>query len=212
MSDNKQQTQSRFLLASMLAMMVFFGWSYFFVPKKPVQDNANTAQVVDNKALTATPEIAQNPVSQTQPIVSTPDETANKTITIKTPLYQVKLDSKGALATSWILIKNKSSKGETLLFADGSTENEKKPLELIAPESLNRNPREIPFRLATGDASVDNFINERNYNVSVNEEIVELDENQTKQIDYVLRDEANGLEVTKTFIFNADSYVSDLQV
>ena len=212
MSDNKQQTQSRFLLASMLAMMVFFGWSYFFVPKKPVQDNANTAQVVDNKALTATPEIAQNPINQTQPIVSTPDETANKTITIKTPLYQVKLDSKGALATSWILIKNKSSKGETLLFADGSTENEKKPLELIAPESINRSPREIPFRLATGDANVDNFINERNYNVSVSEETVELGENQTKQIDYVLKDEANGLEVTKSFIFNADSYVSDLQV
>jgi len=212
MSDNKQHTQSRFLLAALLSMTVFFGWSYFFVPKKTDQNNANTAQVVDNTITTPTPEIAQNPVNQSQTVVSTPDTTANKTITIKTPLYQVKLDNKGALATSWILIKNKSPKGETLLFADGSTENEKKPLELIAPESLNRNPREIPFRLATGDPNIDNFINERNYTVSANEEIVELGENQTKQIDYVLRDEASGLEVTKTFIFNADSYVSDLQV
>jgi YidC/Oxa1 family membrane protein insertase len=196
----------------MLAMAVFFGWSYFFVPKKPVQDNVNTAQAVVNNTVAPTPEIAQNPGNQPQTVVSTPDTTPNKTITIKTPLYQVKLDSKGALATSWILIKNKSPKGETLLFADGSTENEKKPLELIAPESLNRNPREIPFRLATGDPNIDNFINERNYNISVNEEIVELSENQTKQIDYVLRDEASGLEVAKSFVFNADSYVSDLQV
>ena len=213
MSDNKQQSQSRFLLAALLSMTVFFGWSYFFVPKKPIQDNANTAQTADSNAVTTpAPEIAQNPANQTQPVASTPDETVNKTITIKTPLYQVKLDSKGALATSWILIKNKSPKGETLLFADGSTEGEKKPLELIAPESLNRNPREIPFRLATGDSNIDNFINERNYQVSLDEEIVELGENQTKQIDYVLRDEASGLEVAKSFVFNADSYVSDLQV
>jgi YidC/Oxa1 family membrane protein insertase len=213
MSDNKQQSQSRFLLAALLSMTVFFGWSYFFVPKKPIQDNANTAQTADSNAVTTpAPEIAQNPANQTQLVASTPDETVNKTITIKTPLYQVKLDSKGALATSWILIKNKSPKGETLLFADGSTEGEKKPLELIAPESLNRNPREIPFRLATGDSNIDNFINERNYQVSLDEEIVELGENQTKQIDYVLRDEASGLEVAKSFVFNADSYVSDLQV
>jgi YidC/Oxa1 family membrane protein insertase len=212
MSDNKEQTQSRFLLAALLSMAVFFGWSYFFVPKKPVQDNANTAQVAGNATTAPTPEIAQNPVNQSQPFVSTTDATANKTITIKSPLYQVKLDSKGALATSWVLLKNKSQKGEKLLFADGSTESDKKPLELIAPESLNRNPREIPFRLATGDQNIDAFINERNYTVSVNEEIIELGEGQTKQIDYVLKDEANGLEVTKSFIFNADSYVSDLQV
>ncbi len=212
MSDSKQQTQSRFLLAALLSMSVFFGWSYFFVPKKPVQDNANTAQAVVNNTVTATPEIPQIPVNQTQTVASTPDDTANKTITIKTPLYQVKLDSKGAVATSWVLLKNKSQKGEKLLFADGSTEDGKKPLELISPQGLNSTPREIPFRLSTGDQNIDNFINERNYQVSVNDEIVELGENQTKQIDYVLRDETSGLEVTKSFIFNADSYVSDLQV
>ncbi len=193
-------------------MAVFFGWSYFFAPKKPLQDNANTAQVVDNNAATPTPEIAQNPINQNQALVSTPDATANKSITIKTPLYQVKLDSKGALATSWVLIKNVSPKGEKLLFADGSTDGDKKPLELISPEGLNRTPREIPFRLSTGDQNTDNFINERNYQVSVNEESVELSDGQSKQIDYVLRDEANGLEVTKSFVFHADSYVTDLQI
>ncbi len=212
MSDNKQQTQSRFLLAALLSMAVFFGWSYFFVPKKPAQDNANTAQVVDNNAVTATPEIARNPVNQTQAVVSTPDDTANKTITIKTPLYQVKLDSKGALATSWILLKNVSSEGEKLLFADGSTEENKKPLELISPEGLSRTPREIPFRLSTGDPNLDAFLNQRNYQVSVNEENVELSNGQSKQIDYVLTDKASGLDVTKSFVFHANSYVTDLQV
>ena len=210
MADSKQQTQFRFILAAMLSMAFLFGWTYFFPTKRTDQTNTNTAQVVANA--TPAPEIIQNQTSQAPSVASTSDETPNKEITIKTPLYQVKLDSKGAVATSWILIKNKSPKGEKLLFADGASEGVQKPLELIAPESLNRSPREVPFRLATGDPNTDNFINERNYNVSVNEENVELGEGQTKQIDYVLRDEASGLEVTKIFIFNADSYVSDLQV
>jgi YidC/Oxa1 family membrane protein insertase len=211
MSENKQQTQSRFLLAALLSMTVFFGWSYFFAPKKPVQDNGNNAQVVENNTTTATPEIAQNPVVN-QTVATTPDDTPNKTVTIKTPLYQVKLDSKGALATSWVLVKNVSSKGEKPLFADGSNEAEKKPLELISPEGLNRSPREIPFRLSTGDQNTDGIINERNYQVSVNDENIDLSSGQSKQVDYVLRDEANNLEVTKSFIFHADSYVTDLQI
>ena len=210
MADSKQQTQFRFILAATLSMAVLFGWTYFFPTKRTEQTNTNTAQIVVNA--TPTPETVQNRTPQTPFVASTSDETPNKGITIKTPLYQAKLDSKGAVATSWVLIKNKSSKGENLLFADGATEGEQKPLELISPESLNRSPREVPFRLATGDPNIDNFINDRNYNVSVNEENVELGEGQTKQVDYVLRDEASGLEVTKSFIFNADSYVTDLQV
>jgi YidC/Oxa1 family membrane protein insertase len=210
MSDNKQSTQFRFLLAATLSMAVLFGWTYFFPSKKTEQTNANTAQVVITA--TPTPEIQQSQLPQQQIIASAPDNSPSKEITIKTPLYQVKLDSKGAVATSWILIKNKSPKGEKLLFADGANEGEQKPLELISPEGLARNPREVPFRLSTGDQNIDNFINERNYQVSVSEENIDLNEGQTKQIDYILRDEANGLEITKSFVFNADSYVTDLQI
>jgi YidC/Oxa1 family membrane protein insertase len=213
MTENKQSNQSRFLLAALLSMTVLFGWQYFFAPKKPQIDNANTAQVAANTTVTATPETQQNlSVQQQQTVASTPDNLPNKSVIIKTPLYEVKLDSKGALATSWILVKNVSEKGETLLFADGSNEGDKKPLELISPEGLKRSPREIPFRLLTGDLNIDNSINERNYQVSVSEEMVELSNGQSKQIDYVLKDEANGLEVTKSFIFHADTYLTDLQV
>jgi YidC/Oxa1 family membrane protein insertase len=210
MSDNTQSTQSRFLLAAVLSMAVLFGWTYFFPAKKTDQTNTNTAQTVANTAVTPNPEIQSNqPVQQT--VASTPDNTPNKGITIKTPLYQVKLDSKGALATSWILLKNSSPKGEKNLYADGSNDSNQKPLELISQKSLEQSPRQIPFRLATGDQNADNLINERNYQVSVNNEVIELNEGQTK-IDYVLKDEASGLEVTKTFTFTADSYVTDLQI
>jgi YidC/Oxa1 family membrane protein insertase len=77
---------------------------------------------------------------------------------------------------------------------------------------LESNPREFPFRLVTGDPALDTFINDRNYQVSVNEDNVELKGGDTKQVDYVLKDEASGLEVVKTFIFHADNYLTDLQI
>ncbi len=213
MADNKQSTQFRFLLAATLSLLVLFGWSYFFPSKKPIdQANTNTAQVSNANTNAPVPESQPTQTVQTPVVAATTDDAPNKTITIKTPLYQVKLDSKGAVATSWIIFKNKSSKGEKMLYADGSTETDKKPLELVSPEGLNQNPRQVPFRLSTGDQNIDNFINERNYSVSVNEENIELAEGQSKPVDFVLRDEANGLEVTKSFVFNADSYVSDLKL
>ncbi len=214
MSDFKQSSQSRFLMAALLSMLVFYGYSYFFLPKRAATDNANTAQAV----VTATPESTTatpvQPPSQTQIADSTPDATPSKIITIKTPLYEVKLDSKGALASSWILLKNVSTQNPQgkPLFADGSNKENEKPLELISEEARNRNPRELPFRLATGDQNLDSFVNQRNYQISSAEENIEIPAGQTKQIDFVLKDEASGVEATKTFVFSADSYVTDLKV
>ncbi len=215
MSDNKQNTQLRFFLAVTLSMAFFFGWQYFFAPKKPVTDDAYTAQTV----ATATPAGETQPAQpqQVQPqqtIAETPDATLSKEITVKTPRYQVKLDSKGAVATSWILLKNVSERNPDgkPLYADGSNKENEKPLELIPQEALNHNPRLLPFRLSTGDANLDAYLNQRNYQVSVNQDNLDIAEGQTQKVDFVLRDEANGIEVTKSFNFSADSYLTDLQI
>lgn len=210
MDNSKQQNQTRFLLAAVLSMAVLFGWTYFFAPKKPVE-NANTAIVVDSAA-TPSPEAA-SPQQQAAPaIAQMTDNMPNKQITITSPLYEVKLDSKGALATSWILLKDKSPQGEKPLFADGSNENNQKPLQLISQESLSRNPREIPFRLSTDDQALNDLLNNRNYQISVNEDNITLNAGEEKQIDFVLTDQSTGIEATKSFIFRADSYLTDLGV
>lgn len=214
MDNSKQSNQLRFFLAAALSMAVLFGWSYFFAPKKPVTDNANTAQVENtNSSQTAQNEPTQNAPAPTQPVeVAAADNVPAKTVTIKSSLYEVKIDSKGALATSWILLKNKNTQIDAPLFADGSNESIQKPLQLISQESLSRNPREIPFRLSTGDQNLDNLLNNRNYQISAAEETIELGAGQEKQIDFIFRDEASGIEAVKTFIFRADSYVSDLNL
>jgi len=211
MADNKQSTQFRFLIAATLSMAVLFGWTYFFPTKKIEQTNSNTAQVVADNATTPVPQIQQNqPVQLQNPAVAS-DTLPNRQITIKTPLYQVTFDSKGALATSWVLLKNVSKQGDYLVFADGSTEGSQKPLELISQEALSRSPRDIPFRLATDDQNLNVVLNERNYQISASENAITLEAGQEKQVDFTLTD-ASGVAITKSFLFRADSYVTDLGV
>ncbi len=199
------------MIAATLSMAVLFGWTYFFPTKKIEQTNSNTAQVVADNAATPIPQTqpAQSVQPQNAAVVS--DNLPSRQIIIKTPLYQAKLDSKGALATSWVLLKNISEQGDYPVFADGSTADNQKPLELISEESLKRSPREIPFRLATDDQNLNAVLNERNYQISAGEDAITLENGQERQIDFTLTD-ASGIEVTKSFVFRADSYVADLSV
>ena len=211
MSDNKQSSQFRFLLAATLSLAVLFGWTYLFPTKKIEQTNSNTAQVVADNAATPTPQTQPAQTTQQPVPASVADNTPPRTVTIKTPLYQVTLDSKGALATSWILLKNQSKQGEYPIYADGSNGANQKPLELISQEALNRSPREVPFRLLTGDQNLNAVLNDRNYQISVNEDAITLEAGQERQIDFTLTD-GNGIEVTKSFLFRADNYIADLGV
>ena len=195
-------------------MIVLFGWSYFFNPSKPV-DNSNAVSSANANANTsvaqATPTPSVQPQPQTPTVAAVPDTTPGRTITIKSPLYEVTLDSKGAVAISWILLKNKSPMGEYPVYADGSTGDEKKPLQLISKRALEQNPREVPFRLSTADPNVTSFLNERNYQISAPEESVTLADGEEKKVEFTLTGE-NGIEVKKTFVFRGGSYIADLAV
>jgi YidC/Oxa1 family membrane protein insertase len=213
-NSNNQGNQSRFLIAAVLSMLVLLGWSYFYTPRKPPADesNSNTAANTNTApAPTAQQTAAPSPQPAQQLAVSTSDVVPNRTITIRTPLYEVKLDSRGALATSWIILQNRSPKEERPVYGDGSTGSNKKPLQLISEQALASNPRQIPFRLATDDANINSMVNERNYQASEPGDTVELAAGQEKQIDFTLTD-ASGVSVTKSFVFRAENYVADLAV
>lgn len=194
-------------------MAILFGWQYFFAPKPPPAGDANAnANIAANTAQPAAPQpapTAQAPQPTTAEV--TPDTTPNRTITIKSPLYEVTLDSKGGVATSWIILKNLSPKNDFPVHADGSHNGDQKPLQLISEEALKRNPREIPFRLSTDDAALNTAINDRNYQISAPEESITLTAGQEKAVEFTMTD-ASGVEVKKSFVFRADSYVADLAV
>lgn len=212
MDNSNNQNQFRFLIAAVLSMAVLFGWSYFYAPTKPVEENANTATANANTAQpaaqpTAAPQAAATPEAASV----TPDTTPNRTITIKSPLYEVTLDSKGGVATSWIILRNRGPKGDFAVFGDGSNGVEQKPLQLISQEALSRTPRDVPFRLATADQNLNNLVNDRNYQISAAEDTITLGDGEEKQIDLTLTD-ASGVEVKKSFVFRGDSYISDLAI
>ena len=219
-NPGNSSNQSRFLIAAALSMVVLFGWSYFFTPKKPADNaNANVAANTNtavNTAPAATPAPAPAQTTQapqqtgaTAPV--TPDTTPNRTITIKSPLYEVTIDSKGALATSWIIVKNLGPRSEFPVYADGSTDADKKPLQLISPYALSQTPREIPFRLSTDDQNLNTLVNDRNYQISVPEDTITLAAGEERPVEFTLTD-ASGVEVKKSFVFRANSYVADLGI
>ncbi len=209
-NSNNPSNQSRFLIAAVLSMAILFGWSYFFAPKPPTNSNSNTA--ANTNTAEATPAPTAQP-TQSQPVTaaSTPDTTPNRTITIKSPLFEVKLDSKGAVPTSWIILSNRSPKSEYPIYADGSTAANQKPLQLISQKALDQNPRELPFRLLTQDQNITATANERNYQISVPDDSVTLAVGEDRTIEFALSGE-NGIEIRKSFIFRADSYIADLAI
>lgn len=204
------------MIAAVASMVVLFAWTYFFAPAPTPADNTNSATNI-NAAVE--PAAQQSPGSPAAPVqaatqpdaVAAADTVSNRIITVKSPLYEVKLDSKGGVATSWILYRNKTPKGDHPIYADGSNGTDTKPLQLISQEALSRSPREIPFRLSSDDQQLNTIVNERNYQISTTEELITVADGQEQKIDFTLTD-PSGVEVTKSFVFRGGSYITDLSV
>jgi len=217
--NNNQSNQSRFLIAAVLSMVVLFGWTYLFPPPKPTTDaNANVA--ANTAANSSTSPAAPSTTPEITEAGSIPATNATRReITIGSPLYEVKLDSKGGLVTSWIIKRNISPKSDIPVYADGSTPENEKPLQLISTKALEQTPRDIPFRIVTGDNALDLMINEGVFEVSgADTDAISLNgsENRTFEFlmksDVMLRGITQPLEVRKKFTFTANSYLSDLAV
>jgi len=206
------QNQSRFFLAIAVSLGILFLWTYLFPPPKPANNaNTQTANVSSQQNQSATPAVTNQPQQQpTQVQNQTPDNVPNRLLTVKTPFYEAKFDSRGAVVTSWILKQNKVGDDARPLYSISSTPDNPLPLELISDEARNR--RELPFELITGDAGLDQILNDRNYQiVGADADEIVLNGSESKQIQFVLQDAANGVEAVKTLTLRADDYISDLQ-
>lgn len=210
--------QKRLFLAFVLSAAILFGWTYFIDRTTPKPNQANPQTETSNNSTTASPTPqATAPVAPPTPYdvaaSPIPDNVPQRIVTVVTPLYEVKLDSKGAIATSWIVTQNRDT-GRPLYSVAGD-KNNRQPLELIPAESLRQKSPSAPLLLSTGDALVDNLLASKNFKVGgidgeSGEARVEIKSGETKQLDFTMRDEATGLDVLKTLRFDANSYSVDL--
>jgi YidC/Oxa1 family membrane protein insertase len=208
--------QKRLVIALLISTAILFLWSYL-VPVKSPQPNPSPSP---SPSTQASPQQSVTPVPAQSPIAAgTPDESSTaaprRTVLIKTPLYEAKLDSKGAEAISWIIKKNKDSGRE--IYSVAGDKNHHVPLELISPQGLRREPREVPLQLVTGDAAVDTILASTNYSIDglepgTGDAEFALGAGEKKRITFLFNDKGTGLDVAKTMVLDGNSYSVDLEV
>lgn len=209
--------KQRFVIAILLSAVILFGWNLLFPIKAPQQSNTNSSAAQPGVSPTASPQATasnqEQQTSQTESAPPTADPISPRTITVTTPLYDVKLDSRGGVATSWIIKKNKNN--DRPLYSVAGSKDSPVQLELISQEGLKREPREAPLRLQTvdGDKIVDALLASRNYQINGLEgDTLIVAPGESKSIEFVLQDEATKLDVKKTITFYADHYSADVKV
>jgi YidC/Oxa1 family membrane protein insertase len=217
--------QKRLLLAFVLSAAILFGWTYFIerTTPRPNQTNLQTESANNNQTpASPTPQATVAPPSSDTAAASPiPDNVPQRNVTVVTPLYEVKFDSKGAVATSWVVKQNRDT-GRPLYSVAGD-KNNRQPLELIPSEKnlpasqpqLSQIARQTALSISTGDANLDNLLAAKNFKVGgvdgeSGEARVEVRSGESKQLDFTMRDEATGLDVVKTLRFDANSYSVEL--
>lgn len=233
--------KSRFVLAIVLSAAILFGWSLLFPGKpRPPQSNANSNSSVAEQKPSPTTSPSETPAgSQPQQptqgaVADIPsDNTTPRKIKVSTPLYDVVLDNRGAVATSWVIKKNKDN--QRPLYSVGGTKDQPKPLELISQERLNQEPREAPLRLQTVDGEktaegrlVDSLLDTRNYEIKelrgenerteLQGDSFDIPAGGSKSVEFSLQvkygpeGKASNLDVRKVITFYADDYRADIKI
>src|ERR1044072_7922453 len=204
--------QKRLLLALIISSAILFLWSFFYPPPKNPNQGAATPSPAASPAATQTPDAS---TAQAAPLPTPNVSTApQRTLTVKTPLYEAKFDTLGAEPVSWIIKFNKNNNRP--IYSVGGRKEDKIPLQLISPEGLKRQPRLVPFQLQTGDAALDSALSSSTYRVEGFDQAsgdvdVNLGSGEKKELTFVL-DDPNGVQVHKKILFDAEHYKTELSV
>jgi YidC/Oxa1 family membrane protein insertase len=226
------QQQQRFIVALVASAAVLILWNVMFPPAKPPQPNANanTQAVAQNSPPPTSSATASTKPTPAQPAQSpapspgaspspTPDNIPPRKLRVTTPLYDATFDTRGAVATSWIVKKVRRSDGTWReLSSIGSTKNNPKPLELISTPPAGIAPDQLfrTFQIVTGDATVDALLANRNFKVSgasseSGDATIDVPSG-SKQIEFTVHDDATGLDVNKRMTFFADRYIAEIEL
>ena len=194
-----------------------------FVPKPQQQKKPDVpSDSVNTNAAPFPPSESKRDISttQSQVSVSPANSSQRQNVAINTPLYRINFDSRGAVATSWIITNYRENNqvGRKIYSVTGDKHNQH-PLELIPSEDVQKKFSEsiLPLQLLAGEGDLDDYLASSNYTIgginSQNEKVeIDIKPTESKVLEFLLRDEATKTEVVKTLRFTADSYIIDVSV
>jgi len=193
----KLSPELRFMLASLLCVLVILGWTAYFGPKPPA-NAPKTSTPGTTAPAPSTNSGAQNPnmlapqapptvsAAPTGPVSATADS-EERTIVVENALYRVEFSNRGAVVKSWQLKK----------YKDDS--KPQKPLDLVHSQAAQQTGA-WPFSLSMNDPQMEKAANSGLYKVSGNAA------NLTAPAELTFAWSDGHLEITKTFHFD-HSYV-----
>lgn len=190
--------QFRLLLAIGLSFLVLFVWSMFFVESKPVTETQDPAQK-ERSIVEKTDQIVEKPATDIsqgeveQIKTAQGQEKPAREITVETPFYTVRLSTKGASFSSYIL-KNYKETVET----DSAYKQ-------LIPASFNKG--EILASLS--GKSLEGLDDAVFSNTEAGEKLVVEESKKTLAFNWVSTD---GTVFTKTYTFDPVSYLIDLKI
>ena len=190
--------QGRVLIAIALSFAVFFLWNFFFVEKPEVEQQPTAVEetVAENRQPSATTPSATQPGQPADAFVA-PEKSAQKDvaaariITVKTPLYVVRISEEGAVFTSFELENYRET-------ADKNSARK----NLLDPEHNGQN---MKVSLAGGGlAGLDTAVYEADL---ASDTITVTDMDQTLLFTW---QSESGVVVEKLFTFSPQSYLIEM--
>jgi len=203
--------QKRLLLAIGLSFLVFFLWSISFGPK-PQEKKATPEEQAEAPVTAPTKEVA---VAEHPATVATPGETTatadapaadsdgqaatavierpGRSITVETPLYRIQLSEKGGAVVSMVLKKYRET-----------VKKDSPNKEIVSPEL--KDGTVLLSLTAFGKKALEKGI----YTADTQENQLTV-ENASRSLQF-RHDLGNGSSVVKTYHFDPDRYVIDLDI
>lgn len=182
--------QPRFILAVVLSFGVFLIWNYFFVDKNQVKKIEEKTEV--QQTIKTEPPVVDMAAKSTEKKLykesSAQQNNISRIIKIKTPLYSVDIDEKGAAITSFLLSKYKE------------TTNSDSPNKEIVPKELEKGTVITGFA-GNSVPGLENAI----FTSDIKAESIDISDGE-KEILFYWKSE-NGIIIEKKYSFSSGTYM-----
>jgi YidC/Oxa1 family membrane protein insertase len=188
--------QARLIIAIALSLFVFILWNFFFEEKKenqpPKQAQEKQQKTEDKPNILKKEQVVAKKTSLPAKIPALPLK-PSRTVTIKTPLYMVKISEKGAVFKSYVLKNYRET-----------TDADSPLLEMIPPDIS-----EGTIRLGFAGNSLSG-LDDAVFSADIDGDSVDVT-HKSKEISFVWTS-PQGVTIEKKFLFSPESYMIDLGV